>query len=289
MEQRVSDYQTAADNFWELTRVSKPVRSKVILTCRTTYFKDELEEKQVLTRDAEANIIGNERVIAVGGDSPYKVVSLMELSQEEMKAILRKRLGQDMQSVWQAIKRSPELSDLARRPALIDMLIRVISEMSLQSDINLAKLFELYIQKSLKKYETDIFDMSFEDRVLFLEELAWEMYVARRLSINWSDFPARVKDHFRLNHSPQSALFFERALRTQSYLTRDKHGNYSFAHKSFMEFFVAKKIYKLLIEYQIDENVLASQIGDFSTLFGQKPFTSEVRNFLKQLIQEDST
>src|SRR5690606_33747709 len=45
MEQRISDFRSIQDNFWELTKVSKFEQSKAVLTSRTTYFENELEEK----------------------------------------------------------------------------------------------------------------------------------------------------------------------------------------------------------------------------------------------------
>lgn len=291
MERRISDYRTIAENFLELAKVSRPEKSKVILTCRSTYFRHELEEREILAGDGKkVSIISNNKVFNVGTESPYKVTTLMELSINELESILKKRTGEELGFAWRIIQETPNLLDLARKPALVDMLIRVIPEMSIQNskaEINLAELFNLYIKQSLKRYDHEDFPIELEERLLFLEDLSWKMHVTQNLAINWADFLEHVKKYFKLEHNPESALFFERSLRTQSYLTRDSEGNYSFAHKSFVEFFVAKKIYKLLNEYPLPEGVLVSQISDFVKVFGHSPLPFEVVNFLIKFIQEE--
>lgn len=290
MERRISDYQAITDNFWELAKVSAPEKSKVMLTCRSTYFRNNLEENEILTGNGrKINIVSGEKWIEIGGESPYKVIKIMELSIAELKKILEKRIGERSQAMWQTIQESPSLFDLSRRPALVDMLIRVIPEIITQSgkvNINLAKLFTLYIQQSLRRYDFADAPITLEDRLLFLEDLSWGMHMTQQLSISWADFPEKVKKYFKLEQDPEGALFFERSLRTQSYLTRDANGNYSFAHKSLVEFFVAKKLFRLLTEHSIEQNVQSDFTGDFLDIFGCRALTPEITNLLRQLLQE---
>jgi len=85
MERRVSDYRTAVDNFWELAKVVGP-RSKVLLTCRTAYFKHRKEEREVLEpKPGEVTVVSGEKVIDLRGRYQYEVVHLMEFTDEDTK------------------------------------------------------------------------------------------------------------------------------------------------------------------------------------------------------------
>jgi hypothetical protein len=83
-----------------------------------------------------------------------------------------------------------------------------------------------------------------EKRLFFVTELAWEMQQRNEFTIHYSKFPDRLTAQFRLNDL-QEVAFFDQDIRTQSYLVRDKEGNYAFGHKSFREFFVAKRLAEL--------------------------------------------
>ena len=75
--------------------------------------------------------------------------------------------------------------------------------------------------------------LSHDDRILhpqgapcpIVSELAWEMQQKNEFTIHYSKFPERVKAQFRLN-DPQEVAFFDQDIRTQSYLVRDKEGNF---------------------------------------------------------------
>lgn len=98
------------------------------------------------------------------------------------------------------------------------------------------------------------------------------MYTSQRLNISFSEFPERVTVHFGLKDDPERAAFFERDIRTQSYLVRDDAGNYRFAHKSFMEFFVAQR--------------LASQLLDMKSL-KRAPQRGRLSDWSKWLLTEE--
>jgi predicted NACHT family NTPase len=47
MERRASDYRTAMENLWEIAKLISP-RAKILLTCRTAFFRHRTEESDVL-------------------------------------------------------------------------------------------------------------------------------------------------------------------------------------------------------------------------------------------------
>src|SRR5207302_3408220 len=117
------------------------------------------------------------------------------------------------------------------------------------------------------------------DRRYFVQVLAWEMQNTSRLEIPFSQFPALVKQHFQLSEDkPDELAFFARDMQTQSYLIRDNAGNYRFAHKSIMEYFVARKLAPLLARGTgILACVLTDAIASFVHYLLVRPHKYEVR------------
>ena len=105
-----------------------------------------------------------------------------------------------------------------------------------------------------------------------MEELAWEMYRSGTSSIHYTEIPSKVQHHFGLS-SKTTVDYYEHDIRAQSYLVRDHQGNYSFAHKSFMEFFVASRILRSIREN--DQSLLA-----------ERGLMQEVYDFLVHMLEQ---
>jgi formylglycine-generating enzyme required for sulfatase activity len=140
------------------------------------------------------------------------------------------------------------------------MIAQTLSGIARSEDLNLATLYERYTEDLLRQRVETI---PAADRRYFVQELAWEMQNSGRLSIPFSEFPERVQVHFGVKDDPGRAAFLDRDIRTQSYLVRDEAGNYRFAHKSMMEFFVARKLAPLLAEGKAPECPLTDAIVSF--------------------------
>src|ERR1019366_111163 len=71
-EWRASDYRTALENFWEIAKLISP-RAKILLTCRTAFFRHRAEESEVLERRPEGapresvRVINRDEVIDLAG------------------------------------------------------------------------------------------------------------------------------------------------------------------------------------------------------------------------------
>ena len=103
-----------------------------------------------------------------------------------------------------------------------------------------------------------------EMRENFLE-LAWQMHQENDLKINYKRLRSDTKDKFykrqQLEYRDLDAFYGE--IRTCTFLTRDLLGDYSFAHKSFMEYFTARYLAPLLQTGQAPETVLNEEIRQF--------------------------
>ena len=98
-----------------------------------------------------------------------------------------------------------------------------------------------------RKMERDIKNertfTSFSDKLYFLCELSWEMLASNRMKLNYRDFPSKLTKMFTHRVKDGEALDHWRYdMMGQTMLIRDAVGNYSPAHRSLLEFFVAYKL-----------------------------------------------
>lgn len=144
--------------------------------------------------------------------------------------------------------------------------------------VNQATLYETYIDNLLKRRwnkKTDF--ISPNDRLVLMQELAQDMYLSQNLTVHFSEFPERVAKYFNIGNSPDQIAFLERDLRTQSYLSRDSRGHYRFAHKSFIEYFFARKLAKVFDTFD-------SNLEQAIELWGSRLFLKEIYQFLSEMI-----
>jgi formylglycine-generating enzyme required for sulfatase activity len=200
----------------------------------------------------------------------FEIVHLEAFTDDDIRAVLRKRFPNEWQGHWKQIQRVYNLPDLARRPVLLDMIARTLPELKEGQTVNAARLYQVYtsfwLEREIAKGRTLIAPA---DRRLFAEELAMEMLRTGDLAIHYSRIPARVKAHFKLDKA-EEIDYCEADVRTCNFMSRDAAGNYSFAHKSFMEFFAACRLHRLMLE-------------DKATANGPVRINEEIRQFLNGL------
>ena len=260
MERRASDYRTALENFWQIAKLVSP-RAKILLTCRTSFFRHRTEEQEVLEQGREpVRVKAGDDVIDLAGRKGFEVVHLTGFDDAQIRLALQKRVPAGWEPLFERIRALPRIEDLAHRPVLLDMIARTLPEIARPEDLNLATLYEGYTDNLLRLRVESI---PAADRLFFVQELAWEMQTKNQLTIPYSEFPQRVTAHFGLKDTPGKADFFERDIRTQSYLVRDDAGNYRFAHKSIMEYFVARKLAPLLAENKAPQIALTDAVVSF--------------------------
>lgn len=282
MERRVSDNRTAVDNFWELARVVRS-NSKVLLTCRTAYFRHKKEERATLV--LERDHIRQAAIELESGQRDYQrfeLVHLLDFTDEDIRLALQKQLPVEWERFYDKIQSLTNLRDLASRPVLLDMIVKTLPEMHETHLINQSKLYQTYVDKLLLQRSSEDSDyLSPEVRRFLIQELAWEMYHAQKFTcpfIPFSDFPEWVKMHFDIKNALQGLVeFVAQDMRTQSYLVRDDNGNYRFSHKSFLEYFVACKMASVIDgpNFNMQETI---------EIWKTQALTPEVSEFLKNMV-----
>ncbi|HUV94169.1 MAG TPA: SUMF1/EgtB/PvdO family nonheme iron enzyme [Anaerolineae bacterium] len=266
MAQKV-DYPTTVDNFEELARAVE-ARSKVLLTCRTPYFRTRAEAEKLLSwRGPEAPIEARdlpERAVIDLTERPnFEIVHLLPFQPEDIQMMLRARFPAEWQGYWQQIEDTYNLKELAQRPVLLDMIARSLPHLKPGQALNAARLYEAYTDLwLLRDEEKGRRLITRADKRLFMQELALEMLRREEWSIHFSRLPERVRAHFRLEKAHEID-YFEHDIRTCSFLNRDGEGNYCFVHKSFGEFFVAQWLAPKLLDCSAPEMRINEEVRGF--------------------------
>ncbi|NET37805.1 MAG: NACHT domain-containing protein [Cyanothece sp. SIO1E1] len=229
------DQQAMIDNFWELAQVAVP-GAKAILTCRTEHFPDAIEERQLLNAELKASTAN------LSGEPPqFEVLELAKFNDEQITELLGHKAKAD---TVQKVMGNPQLLDLARRPVMVDLILEALPEIEAGKPIDMARV---YLYAVIAKMERDIKSertfTSLADKLYFLCELSWEMLSKDRMSLNYRAFPEQLKQMFADRVQVEKALDHWRYdMMGQTMLIRNSEGDYSPAHRSLLEFFVAYKI-----------------------------------------------
>ncbi|MCP4613897.1 MAG: NACHT domain-containing protein [Planctomycetes bacterium] len=255
-------------NFDELTK-AVVAGSKTILTCRTHYFTEQRHVYETLQSGE-----GSELLQAVRRRPNFQIVELEEFSDEQIKQLLSHYRPRDWQDAWIAIRRN--LYDLARRPLLLDMIIATLPQLLVvDKAVNIVHLYDAYTKLWIEREDWHA-RMTPDGKQAFMEDLAMKMWVDRVQTIHYQDLKQPIRDYFKEEIITRDDLdYYDHDARTCSFLNRDSSGNYRFIHQSFMEFFVARRIFNSLRANSIDQS------------FRDKYFPPEICSFVAQFASED--
>jgi len=234
---RQVDYQALVDNLWELAKLVDD-NSKVILTSRTEYFRRAKESETVLA--------GKEPCRWNIEISPpkFEVLHIRPFIDEQIRKVILLRKGEkEGYDVAERILNTHNLAEMARKPILVELLLAVLDEASVDFLDNPTKVYLYATNKLLlRNINTKRTFTTTSDKIYFLCELAWEMIKSGELRIHYKAIPERIKTYFREQIKDDYELdVWDFDLRNQTLLHRNAAGYYEFAYKSLAEYFVAFK------------------------------------------------
>lgn len=235
------DKRVTLRNFEELCRLVVP-NSKTILTCRTHYFKSHTHALDLLSQSEQTELMKS-----VIKRPNFEIMELLEFDDSQIQQLLRLRTDK-WEEYWRHIQRTWNLEDLARRPILLDMIIKTLPELvAAGREADAARLYYEYTQFWIEREDWHSV-MTKRGKAVFMEELANLMYSNEGKEwIGYRDLPRPIKEHFRQQIVTSEDLdYYDHDTRACSFLNRDREGNYKFIHRPFMEFFVAKRLVRHL-------------------------------------------
>jgi transcriptional regulator with XRE-family HTH domain len=208
---------------------------KVILTCRAHYFTTQKEATAALSSAHDTELM---RIVRAQPASTVLIIE--ELSERQIIRYLRKHTV-DWKPILRKIRTTYDLRDLAKRPLLLWMIVETKEQLMGRLSVNAADLYDAYTRIWIE-HEDWRSVMNPEQKAEFMERLALEMFRQdEKQAIHYRDLSKSLREHFEGRMAPGTDDIFEHDVRTCSFLNRDDAGYYRFIHKSFMEFFVARR------------------------------------------------
>ncbi len=229
------DRQKMINNFWELARVVVP-GAKTILTCRTEHFPNAREGRDLLSAELKASTAN------LTGDPPqFEMLELEMFDVDQIREALLKRT--DRRTV-DLIMGHPELLDLASRPVMLEFILEALPDIEAEKLIDLSRIYLYAIRAKLERdIKSERTFTSMADKLYFMCELSWEMLTTEKMSLNYRLFPDRLRNLFGPVVSEEKDLdHWHYDMMGNTLLIRNDDGDYTPAHRSLLEFFVAFKI-----------------------------------------------
>ncbi|MDA0269011.1 MAG: NACHT domain-containing protein, partial [Cyanobacteria bacterium] len=228
------DRQEMINNFWELAKVVVP-GAKVILTCRTEHFPDAKEGRALLNAELQASTRD------LTGETPqFEVLELEKFNDEQIRQVLA---HQAQPATVAQIMGNPQLLDLARRPVLTELILEALPDIEAGKPVDMSRVYLYAVRHKMERdIKAERTFTSMADKLYFMCELSWEMLSTDRMSINYREFPDRIRKLFGPAVQEEKDLdHWHYDMMGQTMLIRNADGDYTPAHRSLLEFFVAYK------------------------------------------------
>ncbi|MEG5058829.1 NACHT domain-containing protein [Microcoleus sp. A2-C5] len=228
------DRQETINNFWELAKAVVP-GAKVILTCRTEHFPEAKEGRALLNAELQAS------TNIVTGETPqFEVLELQKFSDEQIGQALS---FQAEAATVKKVMGNPQLLDLARRPVMTELILEALPDIEAGKPVDMSRIYLYAVRRKIERdIKAERTFTSLADKLYFLCELSWEMLSTNQMSINYRGFPDRIRSLFGSIVQEEKDLdHWHYDMMSQTMLIRNADGDYTPAHRSLLEFFVAYK------------------------------------------------
>ena len=227
-------------------------QTRLLLSCRTQYFRNVKEEFAFFDGQGRERVRGED----------YIVFALLPFDEDQIREYLALNIpGSDSDRLFEMIRSVHDLRALAARPVMLDMIREVLpsieNDLSRGARIRSVDLYERFVDQWLTR-DKGKRTLIPEHKILLMAHLAWQVW--RSGSRTWS---ARWMEEWMLQflHLHQEMeLDYERRMpdqwkqdfRTATFLSR-RGDDFSFAHSSLLEFFLAKRLCDCLFEEEEDQ------------------------------------
>ncbi len=233
------------DNFREIISLITE-NAKIIITSRTHYFRSTSEEKKILMRRREPEYF-NSLLKEKLEEEQTDIVYLKDFSDQDIRDYLYLKLGKEWKDIYAKIN-SPafyDLIDLAKRPIFLDVIKKTVGDpyfVIKKQKVTGTKLYDVYTNSCLDN-EAMKRKLNPGETIELAKNLAFQMYVSNSPYIECTETSIKVGERFILREPNLSELFRKCAL-----FKRTGDEQFTFIHKSFLEFFIAKKIFRDILE-----------------------------------------
>ena len=271
----IFDKETILKEIENLSKTTQEYK-KVILTSRTQFFRSEEEEKETLVQKKFPGR-GPRSMTYPRFERIY--VSLFD--DEQIKQYLDLCLGKAAsEKFWnETVEEIFDIKDLARRPILIELIVNDLDAVqNIEGKVTPGKIYRA-ITKGWQEREREeqrlpqsIVIEHEEERIpkniiLFMEELAYWMFTQEKDRLHFNTLRDAINEYFDNETKKRLGLSLDNLdyqIRNCSFLSRNEaESYYTFAHRSFIEYFVARKLAREIPEDKAKEINITDEIALF--------------------------
>ena len=241
-----ADRRSLVDCFAQVNLVAQ-TGIPTIVTCRSNFFRSHREVLDLL-REFEVEIAGDSaKPKKVSFKTTADLLHLEKLSPDQIERYVEQRVGPRASEVLSQISAIHDLSDLSTRPVLLDMILTTLPDLEGRANVNSAALYETYTNKWTARDRWRIV-MPLTLRQEFCEEIAWCLRSAERKEVTPPLLRTALNvalDEVDVDGIPTEQMHHD--IQVCSFLVRSgTDDDFRFAHKSFFEYFVARRLVSLL-------------------------------------------
>jgi hypothetical protein len=264
-------YQTIS----ELSDLAKG-RSKFILTGRPGYFPTYDELLHLIAGNEQHDLYSIARD-AFNEIVDYEPFEIQPFNLKQISQFVKLYIGnhREAEKILNYIHNTYNLLDLASRPVLLEMIVKSLPkllEKGKTTFVNSADLYEAYtglwIEREEQKGEFRKLIRK-EGKLRFMQELSFQMFVEEKNAITYQHLHPKICEFFGVEDIDLD--YFAHDIRTCSFLFRIPRQGYTFVHRSFQEYFIAKKLISDVIR------------GDINS-WGIRHLPSEILRFTSEIL-----
>ena len=234
-------------------------RTRLLLSCRTQYFRTVEEEFSFFDGQGRENKRGKD----------YLVLTLLPFDEEQIREYLHRNVPEaDINQLMETICSVHNLRELASQPVLLDMIREVLltidEDLSVGHRVRSVDLYERFVNKWLRR-DDGKHSLIPEHKIQLMTHLAWQVWRSgsRTWSARWMETWMLQFLHthpdMELHYAGRMPDQWKQDFRTATFLTR-RGDDFSFAHSSLLEYFLAVRLADSLEAESEDEALAAWDI-----------------------------
>lgn len=215
--------------------------AKIIITCRTSYLPNAEDVRRVLSTDQYDLIVGT-----VAKDAAVEVLTLQPLSVAQKMRYVEMAVPDPSQRarLLEIIRRTPDLPDLTTRPVLLWMVVHAFRDHLIDpkqfNALSVAGLYDKFTRQWLEfELDKEHIGRDVFENLELMHRIALTIYDDPSEQISRGEFLRELSISFP-GRSPKEIAHLEHQFLVCSFFRSSAVGHFSFVHRSFLEFFVAR-------------------------------------------------
>ena len=244
-----------------------PRANRVLITSRSHFFRDNSSARQAV--EGSDKLFEADSALGKAARAfDATLDTLPVFTKEQIAEYLQKRLGiVEGDQARRFIEERYGLQDIASTPQLLDMIVASLPDLIKQGEkVTTGSLYLTYTTRWLNAILLSQGEVNVDHMRDLLERMACELWSRPRNQIHYTDLAVLLHHEGGLARSLDSERV-DLELRTASFLVRSADGYYRFSHRSFLEFFFARALFRALQEGHFAETLTYGRINPEATDF----------------------